>query len=156
MNIGSNNKYPAGALSNFSGHRFTIDGIICNSMEGFLQSLKFSSIEMQEHICSLVGYGAKKAGRGKNWQRTQTLYWKGRAIKRDSEAYQILLNRAYNKLYQDSESFRKALTASGNAVLKHSIGRNKTNETVLTVKEFCGRLTHLRDKGYLPTHSALI
>jgi predicted NAD-dependent protein-ADP-ribosyltransferase YbiA (DUF1768 family) len=36
MDIGSSNGFPAGTLSNFSPHPFVIDGVECNSMEGFL------------------------------------------------------------------------------------------------------------------------
>ena len=32
-----------------------IDGVECASMEGFLQSLKFSDPEMQKRVCTLVG-----------------------------------------------------------------------------------------------------
>lgn len=35
MNIISGAGYPAAALSNFSPHPFEIDGVKCNSMEGF-------------------------------------------------------------------------------------------------------------------------
>ena len=62
MDIGSKNGYPSGALSNFAPHPFEIDGIKCNSMEGFLQSLKFSNPEMQEYVCTLVGMAAKRKG----------------------------------------------------------------------------------------------
>lgn len=144
MDIGSQNGYPASALSNFAPHPFIIDGIKCNSMEGFLQSLKFSNPEMQEYVCTLVGIAAKRKGHGKNWYRTQTLYWRGKPIKRDSKEYQILLNRAYNALYQN-EGFKAALAATKNATLTHSIGKNKINETVLTIREFCSRLTDLRN-----------
>lgn len=58
MNIGSGNGYPSSALSNFSPHRFVLDGVECYSMEGFLQSLKFNNSEMQVEICKLVGYAA--------------------------------------------------------------------------------------------------
>lgn len=143
MDIGSSNGYPNSALSNFAPHPFELDGVKCNSMEGFLQSLKFSNPEMQEHVCSLVGIAAKRKGRGKKWFRTQTLYWKGKEIKRDSEEYQILLNRAYNALYQN-EGFRNALLATKDATLTHSIGKNKITDTVLTTREFCSRLTLLR------------
>lgn len=51
MDIGSQNSYPASALSNFAPHPFIIDGIECNSMEGFLQSLKFKNPEMQKEVC---------------------------------------------------------------------------------------------------------
>lgn len=148
MNIGSGNTYPANALSNFAPHPFVIDGVQCNSMEGFLQSLKFESKEMQEHVCSLVGYAAKKKGYKKNWKQTQTLYWRGVAIKRDSKEYQELLDRAYTALYENSK-FKAALAASGKASLTHSIGKTKETETVLTIKEFCSRLTKLRDYGTL-------
>ncbi len=40
MDIGSGKDWPSSALSNFSPHPFIIDGVECNSMEGFLQSLK--------------------------------------------------------------------------------------------------------------------
>lgn len=148
MDIGSSRSYPAGTLSNFSPHPFVLDGVHCASMEGFLQSLKFKSPEMQEQVCGLVGLAAKRAGRKKKWFRTQTLYWRGRELKRDSEEYQNLLNRAYNALNGNS-SFRKALLATGNSVLKHSIGKIKETETVLTQREFCSRLMHLRDVGEL-------
>ena len=145
MDIGSGTKYPAGALSNFSPHPFEIDGVKCNSMEGWLQSLKFESVEMQEHVCTLVGIKAKSKGRKKKWFKTQTLYWKGTPIKRDSEEYQQLLDRAYDALAENTK-FRKALLASGDAVLKHSIGKKNINETVLTRREFCSRLTAIRER----------
>jgi hypothetical protein len=117
-------------------------------MEGFLQSLKFESKEMQEYVCTLVGYAAKKKGRNKNWKQSQTLYWKGEAIKRDSKEYQDLLDRAYAELYKNTK-FKAALEASGNSVLTHSMGKSKESETVLTTREFCSRLTKLRNNGTL-------
>lgn len=116
MDIISKGGYPAGALSNFAPHPFEIDGVACNSMEGFLQSLKFKAPQMQEHVCTLVGKQAKNMGKGKNWQKTQTLYWRGKPYKRDSEEYQELLDRAYHELAKN-ESFRKALLATRNATL---------------------------------------
>ena len=154
MDIGSGNGYPSASLSNFAPHPFEIDGVKCNSMEGFLQGLKFESKEMQEYICSLVGYAAKKKGRNKNWQERQILYWRGNPIKRDSDEYQNLLNRAYNAMYENTK-FKAALEASKGATLTHSIGKNKKNETVLTTQEFCSRLTYLRDKGKLPINEQL-
>jgi predicted NAD-dependent protein-ADP-ribosyltransferase YbiA (DUF1768 family) len=145
MDIKSGCGYPACALSNFAPHPFVIDGIQASSMEGFLQGLKFSNPEMQKHVCTLVGFQAKSFGRGKNWQRTQTLYWNGQEIKRDSEAYQELLDRAYDQLSQN-DGFRKALLATCNATLEHSIGRTNPKDTVLTRKEFCSRLMKIRAK----------
>ena len=58
------------ALSNFAPHAFIIDGIECASMEGFLQSLKFSNPEMQKQVCTLVGKAAKFKGKKKKWYQT--------------------------------------------------------------------------------------
>lgn len=147
MDIHSGSGYPASALSNFSPHPFSLDGVQVSSMEGFLQALKFKNPEMQKAVCSLVGIKAKYKGKHKKWWKDQTLYWQGQEIKRDSEAYQTLLNRAYIALYANSDSFRRALQATGNAVLSHSIGKSDSNRTVLTVSEFCGRLMRLRDNN---------
>lgn len=143
MEIGSGNGYPASSLSNFAPHPFEIDGVKCNSMEGFLQSLKFSNPDMQKHICTLVGYAAKKAGRKKDWRFNQILYWQGKEYERKSDEYQELLDRAYEALAKN-DGFRRALLNSADAVLAHGIGRTKKRETVLTASEFCGRLMKLR------------
>ena len=145
MDIGSGSGYPESTLSNFSPHPFVIDGIQCNSMEGFLQSLKFKEPEMQKEICLLIGKAAKFRGKKKKWYRTQTLYWQGTEYKRDSEEYQILLDRAFDCLAENT-GFQKALLATGNSTLTHSIGKTKTNETVLTRSEFCSRLTRIRNR----------
>lgn len=145
MDIGSGKAYPSNALSNFAPHPFTIDGVECNSMEGFLQSLKFESVPMQEHVCTLVGIAAKRKGKPKKWQTNQTLYWQGKEYPRESQDYQDLLTRAYDALFENS-SFRKALAAAGNATLTHNIGRSKEKETVLTKREFISQLERLRKK----------
>ena len=145
MDIGSGNGYPESALSNFAPHQFEIDGITCHSMEGFLQSLKFQNPDMQAHVCTLVGKKAKFKGKKKKWYRSQTLYWQGQEIDRHGQAYQDLLDRAYEALAQN-QRFKKALLATQNATLTHSIGKNKATGTILTKQEFCSRLTKLRTK----------
>lgn len=145
MDIGSGSGFPSATLSNFAPHPFVIDGVECNSMEGFLQSLKFSNPEMQAEVCKLVGKAAKFKGKKKKWWRTQTLHWQGTEILRDSQEYQDLLDRAFDALAQNS-GFRTALLATGNSVLTHSIGKTKITETVLTRQEFCSRLTKIREE----------
>ena len=145
MDIGSGTGYPSSALSNFAPHPFVIDGIQCNSMEGFLQSLKYENPEMQEYVCTLVGKSAKFKGKKKKWYRTQTLYWRSKPIKRESKEYQELIDRAYYELAKN-DSFRAALLATGNATLTHSMGKTDPTQTVLTRQEFCSRLTKIRDE----------
>lgn len=149
MDIRSRNKYPANRLSNFACHRFILDDVTCNSMEGFLQSLKCKTVLMQEHICTMVGYRAKEAGKNRAWWKLQILYWKGVPIDRHSDEYQDLLDRAYIALYTQSKSFKKALLITRDATLTHSIGKHDSHKTILTEREFCGRLRRLRDNGYL-------
>lgn len=144
MDIRSNGKWPGSALSNFAAHEFVIDGVKCASMEGFLQSLKHSNPEMQREICTYVGIKAKRAG-GTHWQRHQKLYWQGKAYVRTSKEYQELLDRAYDALYAN-QGFKAALAATGNAILRHSVGKHKEGETCLTVQEFIHRLNKLRDR----------
>lgn len=145
MDIGSGTGYPSANLSNFHPHAFTIDDIACASMEGFLQSLKFENPDMQAQVCTLVGKQAKFKEKKKKWWRTQTLYWRGKPIKRNSIEYQELLDRAFDALSKNT-SFQRALLATNNATLTHSIGKNKISETVLTKQEFCQRLTKIRER----------
>lgn len=134
----------AGALSNFAARPFTFRGVECNSMEGFLQSLKFENTEMQKHVCTLVGVKAKYKGKNKKWWRKQELYWQGEVYKRDSQEYQDLLDEAYEVLFTHNTKAKAALLASGDATLRHSIGKRKITETILTEREFCSRLMRIR------------
>jgi predicted NAD-dependent protein-ADP-ribosyltransferase YbiA (DUF1768 family) len=145
MDIGSGKGFPASSLSNFSPHPFILDGVKCNSMEGFLQSLKFQNPEMQREVCKMVGLQAKFKGKKKKWWVTQTLFWQGVEINRHSIEYQTLLDRAFEALSKNT-SFRSALLASGDSSLTHSIGKNDPSHTVLTQKEFCMRLTQIRER----------
>ena len=145
MDIGSGTGGPSAALSNFAPHPFVIDGVECASMEGFLQSLKFKEPAMQVEVCKLVGKAAKFRGKKKKWWKTQTLYWNGVEYARDSEEYQELLDKAFDALAQNT-GFQKALLATNNSTLTHSIGKSKEQETVLTKQEFCSRLTKIRSK----------
>jgi len=144
MDIGSGSGFPASNLSNFSPHPFEIDGIQCNSMEGFLQSLKFSNPEMQKEVCKMVGLQAKFKGKKKKWWKTQTLWWMGKEIDRHSDEFQDLLDRAFGELSKNS-SFRNALIATGKSSLTHSMGKSDPKRTVLTVREFCSRLEKIRN-----------
>jgi predicted NAD-dependent protein-ADP-ribosyltransferase YbiA (DUF1768 family) len=137
--------FPAGALSNFTPHPFTLDGVACGSMEGFLQSLKVRDVAEQAHICGLSGGEAQNRGRREDWS-SGTLWWRGTPVDRLSDAYQELLDRAYDALFTQASKFRNALSATGNAPLTHSIGKSDPCATILTEAEFCTRLERLRTR----------
>lgn len=146
LDIHSKGKWPSCALSNFYPHRFKIDGIWCASMEGFLQSLKSSSIAEQKEICGLSGKEAKLRSTD-DWKSDQTLYWNGgRGVKRDSDQFQALVRKAYRAMFEQCPEFCKALKATGNKKLFHSIGNPIRNDTILTEKELCDILTELRNE----------
>lgn len=146
MDILSTGSYPANKLSNFAGHQFVIDGILCRSMEGFLQALKHKDIPSQEYTCGLVGRAAKRKGSNKTWNKH--LYWQGREIERESEEYTELISRAFDAMFEQSDSFQRALQAAkdSGANLTHSIGKRNKKDTVLTRTEFIGQLDRLMDR----------
>ena len=148
MDIRKGSKYPAGSLSNFAPYSFEVDGVLCNSMEGFLQSLKFANVDMQKYICTLVGSKAKLSGSKKVWKKKQVLYWKGIEYARGSPEYQTLLDRAFNCIAKNTK-FCSTLAATNNANITHSLGKKNKRDTVLTQQEFCSRLQKLRDYGGL-------
>ena len=147
MDVGSKAGYPASALSNFAPHPFVFDDVECASMEGLVQAFKFDKPHIQAEVCKLVGIRAKRRGqkRNKAWKRVQKLWWKGREFDRHGDDYQELLDRAFNAL-AENDSFQKALLATGNSTLTHSIGKSKRSETVLTEREFCSRLETIRNR----------
>lgn len=143
MDIGSEETYPSGHLSNFHPYEFIIDNVTCASMEGFLQALKFPDIDRQKFMCSLIGKQAKKLGRVQDWKSDQTLYWMGEPIPRDSVRYQELITKAYNALSRNNQ-FRQTLKDTRRHVLAHTMGSSEITDTVLTEKEFVDQLTRLR------------
>lgn len=143
IDIHSKSPYPANALSNFYVHQFCFDGVQCASMDGFLQSLKFKDIKIQNSICAMVGADAKDAGLDQDWKSNQTLYWQGDDYDRHGSEYKKLITRAFDRLFEN-DSFKDALTASSDEPLDHSIGINQPHETVLTTQEFLDQLYRLR------------
>ena len=145
IDIHSKGAYPSSALSNFAAYHFHVDSVICESMEGFLQSLKERDLHEQREICALTGGDAKRRGEVLNQTRniSDPLYWRGKEIDRNSEAYDHLLDVAYSEL-MNVRSFQEALLATGDALLVHSIGKKTPDVTILTETELCSKLMRMR------------
>jgi len=122
-----------------------MDGIHCQSMEGFLQSLKVKDSDVQIHICSLLGKEAKNNSTVE-WKENQTLFWKGQNYKRESSDFRALILRAYSYMFTQNETFRNALLSTKGEKLYHTKGNQNPQDTILTEEEFCDALTVLRDK----------
>ena len=140
LDIRSNGLYPSNVLSNLCSNGFRLDGMVCGSMEGFLQSLKRQDINKQRQICSMKGGNARKMS-VTSWQTDQIVWWKGKAIDRQSQAYQDLIHRAYKAMFEQNERFRAALMQTRGIVLAHSTGENNPYKTILTPTELCGILS---------------
>ena len=145
IDIYSKGEYPADILSNFTANAFVFDGVMCASMEGFLQSLKFRSVKKQQAVCALSGKAAKAAGRKKFlWKLTGNLYWKGKRYKRTSKEFDELRFDAYKALFAN-KAFRAALLSARGMTLAHSIGKHDKKSTILTEEEFIGYLNRLME-----------
>lgn len=73
LDIRSNGLYPSNVLSNLCSNGFRLDGMVCGSMEGFLQSLKRQDINKQLQICSMKGGNARKMS-VTSWQTDQIVW----------------------------------------------------------------------------------
>ena len=144
LDIRSNGAYPSGVLSNLCSNGFRFEGMVCGSMEGFLQSLKQKDRDKQRQICSMKGGNARKHSVA-SWQTDQIVWWKGVAIDRQGEEYQKLIRRAYQAMFDQSERFRAALMQTRGITLTHSSGEANPYKTILTEQEFCQILTEMRD-----------
>ena len=111
LDVRSNGMYPSGVLSNLCSNAFRLDGVLCNSMEGFLQLLKQQDPNKQRQICQLKGGNARKRSVS-SWQTDQIVWWRGQVIDRQGDDYQRLLRRAYQALFDQNERFRAALMAT--------------------------------------------
>lgn len=144
LDIRSNGLYPSNVLSNLCSNGFRLDGMVCSSMEGFLQSLKRKELDKQRQICSMKGGNARKMS-VTSWQTDQIVWWKGQAIDRQSEEYQRIIRRAYQVMFEQSERFRAALMQTRGIKLVHTSGEPSSYKTILTPAEFCDILMNMRD-----------
>ncbi len=145
IDIWSKSAYPAGVLSNLHSNGFRFDGMDCGSMEGFLQSLKYKDVDKQRQICSMKGKNAKNMSVS-DWQTDQIVWWKGKAIDRQSEEFLKLVDSAYQAMFEQNKNFRSALLSTRGITLYHTRGECNSFKTILTEQEFCSILTNMRKK----------
>lgn len=145
VDISSEGSYPGDVLSNFTPYTFTFRGIEFTSMESLLQGLKFEGVETQNSVFQRVCVKAKLRGKKRMWYLNQILYWQGVPMKRDSAEYRAIVEEAFEALSQNKD-FQKALLATGEKTLYHTMGKSDPTRTILTEVEFCEVLTKIRNK----------
>ena len=144
VDIWSKGEYPADVLSNLCSNGFRFDGMVCGSMEGFLQSLKQKDKDKQRQICQMKGKNARKMT-STGWRTDQIVWWKGNPIDRQSVDYYSFVSAAYLAMFQQNERFRTALMSTRGMRLFHTRGVQDPFKTILTEHELCRILTDLRD-----------
>lgn len=128
-------------LSNLQPCEFVFLEKHCKSVEGVLQSLKFTDETKQSETIALAGFPAKMAG--KNVKYTN-LHWFGVSFDRKSNFYQEFLNELFFCSFEQNLLRQKELISTQNHTLKHTIGCNDPSKTILTVDEFINNLTSIR------------
>lgn len=132
-------------LSNLFPHKFGVDGVTCQSMESFIQSLRVENEMIQRQICqNYSGYMAYKMRLSlPDWRKTGYVYWRGRKILRDSKEYDELMTKAYYELCSQNFVFRYCLYNHKDEILFHTIGCTDKTETLLTQQEYISQLEKL-------------
>lgn len=137
----------ARVLSNLYPMEFKFRGKKVKSIEGVLQGVKYKDKHTQNLVLNYSGvnaYHIRACNEIDFWGNTGFLYWQGKAMKRDSEEYQLFIDELYFSASQNP-LFARALLATGNKYLLHHIGRDNSQETVLTRYEYELRLNSLRE-----------
>jgi hypothetical protein len=115
-----------------------LDGVAIHSLNAFLYGLRIRDPKQQEEVVS--------AGRPSPVGGRSTVYWRGKEIDRFSDEYQRLLDRAFEALYATNEVAKRALLATGDAVLVHTKRGTNPETTLLTRSELCLRLIRIRGR----------
>lgn len=131
-------------LSNLYPYQFKINGILIESWEGFIQSLKTPDTSIKRILWEKHGYHAWKDGQKINWWDKQEVYWIDTPIDRHSKKYTELITMSYDNLFECNEDFRKALEESLPYKLNHSKGKTDKHRTLLTKKEYLYQMERLR------------
>ena len=79
-----------------------------------------------------------------DWKTTQTLYWMGKPMSRESEEYQIYADELFWAAFRNS-LYKENLAQTGDKVLIHSMGGNNPKDTTFTRDEFENRLNCLKE-----------
>ena len=104
INAGYKNKGAyAKVLSNLFPYTFEFKGKVLNSIESFLQGIKFKETEMQNLVFNYSGLDSNniKICSEHEWKKTKIVYWQGKEIDRLSSKYDDLVDELYISAIQN-------------------------------------------------------
>ena len=132
-------------LSNLFPYKFKFRGKNFASIENFFQGIKFKNKKTQNYVFTYYGTQSVhiKAASNYNWKETGIIYWQGKAIKRDSIEYDLLIDELYISAAQNP-IYRAVLNNCDKDII-HSIGLEEKKETTFTRYEFEFQLNCLKD-----------
>ncbi|MGN1270275.1 MAG: hypothetical protein ACI4UU_05375 [Clostridia bacterium] len=132
-------------LSNLFPYNFKFRGKKLASIENFFQGIKFKDKKTQNYVFTYYGTQAVhiKAASSYDWKETGEIYWQGKAIKRESKEYELLIDELYISATQNP-LYRNILSNCNKQII-HSIGENDKKETTFTRYEFEFELNCLKD-----------
>ena len=132
-------------LSNLFPYNFKFRGKKLASIENFFQGIKFKDKKTQNYVFTYYGTQAVhiKAASSYDWKETGEIYWQGKAIKRKSKEYELLIDELYISAIQNP-LYRNILSNCDKQII-HSIGENDKKETTFTRYEFEFELNCLKD-----------
>ncbi len=137
INVGYKLKGPfSKVLSNLFPYEFVFEGKQLNSIETFFQGIKIKDKDTQEYIFKYSGLDSNniKVASDFDWKESGIVYWQGKAICRDSEEYDDLVDELYISAIQNP-LYRNVLKNVNKSII-HSIGEVDKKETVFTRYEF--------------------
>lgn len=132
-------------LSNLFPYEFKFRNKRLSSIEAFFQGIKFKDIKMQNLIFKYSGLDSNniKICTEYDWKKTGIVYWQGKAILRQGQEYEELVDELYISAIQNP-LYRNALKSCEKDII-HSIGEEKKSQTVFTRYEFEKQLNCLKD-----------
>lgn len=137
INVGYKLKGPfSKVLSNLFPYEFVFEGKHLSSIETFFQGIKIKDKDTQEYIFKYSGLDSNniKVASDFNWKESGIVHWQGKAIKRNSEEYDNLVDELYISAIQNP-LYRNVLKNVNKPII-HSIGETNKEETVFTRYEF--------------------
>ena len=113
-----------------------LNQLILTPWKKFFQGIKIKDKDTQNYIFKYSGLDSNniKVASDFNWKETGIVYWQGKAIKRDSEEYDGLVDELYISAIQNP-LYRNVLKNVNKSII-HSIGETNKEETVFTRYEF--------------------
>ncbi len=133
-------------LSNLFPYEFVFKGNKVCSVESVFQALKFKDKKSQKQVFKLSGLNANriKVATDYDWKQTQTLYFLGDPMKRDSKKYQDFIDELYVSLLMNP-LFVGTLKSVGGKYILHSIGEEDKTKTTFSRQEFEFELNCLKE-----------